>query len=171
MKFLKSLLWVIVGAPVLFSAGAAAALERPEIHFDDQTWVVGNQATAGDILAVEFIPEGQTIDNWSEMVTSQLFSGFIKPGGVALLLDKTKNNLSQKCPAIRWKVVRQSESDAVYEWGVDACKGVDDQSEIARIIQGNEGIHVLHYAIKKSPIPSEKRVEWTRRLEETRLLS
>jgi hypothetical protein len=148
----------------------AFALERPELHFDQRTWIVGYQGRGPGQVLVEFVPEGQKIDAWTELVSAQFLIGKQKEMTVPQYVESAKKVVMDKCPAARWREIRTGEEDALYEWSVDACKGVDDQSQLTRVMRGTEGLHVLYYAIKRSPLPVEKRDEWSRLLGETKLL-
>lgn len=40
---------------------------------DGKTWKLGDSVDRGGMLMQEFVPEGETVDNWSEMITIQTF--------------------------------------------------------------------------------------------------
>ncbi len=167
MNKLWKFLWIV---SLIWAAAPALALERPEIHFDDRTWTIAFQGVRGDQLGIDFVPDGQTAQNWSEMLSTQFLIGMQDTLSVPDYVARAKQTISRQCPAVRWKAVRESPEEALYEWNVDACKGVEDQSELTRVLRGEEGLHVLRYVIKRSPLPAEKRTQWTRLLGETKLL-
>jgi len=167
---MKRLFKLIAIASLLNFAIPAFALERPQIQFDKRSWIVSYQGTTAEQVLIEFVPEGQGVESWSELLSTQFLIGMQQQMPIAEYVEKAKKTISAKCPAVRWKTLKQTEEGAMYEWGVDACKGIDDQSELTRVIRGAEGLHVLRYVIKRSPFPTDKRAEWTRLLSEIKLL-
>ncbi len=156
---------------VAASAGPSPAFERPEIHFDDRIWKVGYEVARENQIMVEFILENETIDHWTELVTTQFFKNLQQKTSLENYLASTKKSIQERCASLQWNVVRSTKSDVIYEWSVSGCAGVADQSEIARVIKGAEGIHVLHYAIRAPALPSKKRKEWLALLTQARLLT
>ncbi len=160
----------LVPAFLLIALATAWAFERPEIHFDKRTWKVGHQSSKGDQTMVEFVLENESVGNWSELVTTQLFAGLQEKMSVAEYVAAMHKSIGERCPKVKWNTIRSGDTDAVYEWSVSACSGVADQSEIARVFKGLEGIHIVHYAMRKPDMPAASRKEWLGLLERARLL-
>lgn len=113
----------------------------------------------------EYLPKGQNLQNWSEMVTVQSMEGLQKEATVQAFQDKVQSYLIRTCPNLKWKVLSSSENESLYEWSIQGCSSQPDQSEIARIVRTNESIHVWHYVIKQAPMPEEKHKTWKSNLE------
>lgn len=156
---------------LLLASSPVSAFERPEIRFDSRTWKVGHQASSKNQIMVEFVLDSETVENWTELVTTQLISGLDTKTTIADYIAGTKQSIENRCPSLKWNTIRTRETDAIYEWSVSSCKGVPDQSEIARVFKGVEGIHIVHYAVRKSAMSPLKREEWIGLLEKARLLS
>jgi tetratricopeptide (TPR) repeat protein len=125
-------------------------------HFDNRKWVLGYQGSIDTASLMEYVIEGETVENWSELVTvaSQ------KQTTPEEFMKTTKERIARLCPTIEWKVLSKSDKEIMYECMITNCPGQDNQHEIARIISGENGIHRMHYVTKKVPITSEKREEW-----------
>src|ERR1700694_2397816 len=134
----KPALWFAV---TLLCGPVAMAGDRDslELVLDDQEqakWEVGYSKQSGDITITEFVPKGETVKNWTKMLTIQ---GFRKSWGspsVQALAEGFKKGLAQKCQGVIWNVIENQKNEIVYEWSVENCSGVEDQHEIAKCIQG-----------------------------------
>ena len=107
---------------------------------------------------------GESVENWSELVTIQFFPGVQTQTNPDIFEASQRTNLSSVCPEVKWDSVSQSESERIWKWSVEGCQGQPDQSEVAILRKTDGGFHVWHYAIKKSPMPSENETIWLEKL-------
>ncbi len=133
-------------------------LERPVIVFDQRSWKLGYQNAANNQVIAEFVVDGQTVQNWTELVTAQLFLGLRSEP--RYYVQYVKEKTAAACPDAQWNTIQESPYDVMYEWSVRNCSKAPDQSEIARVILGADGLHVLHYAIKAKEMSAENRQKW-----------
>ena len=144
----------------------AYALEKVAVHFDSRKWKLGWSAPpSASMLMQEFVLDGETVENWTELVTVQFFPGMQKIVSQEVFIAGQKLQLLKLCPSLVWNNIRVSDRDSMYEWSVKGCSGIKDQSEIARVARTDEGIHVWHYAVKKEEIPIATREEWIKNLD------
>ena len=140
-------------------------LEKPLLVFDERKWKLGYQDAKQNQVIAEFVLENETVENWTELVTAQLFIGLrSEPRYFA---EYVKKKTKDTCPSTVWKTISEQPEDILYEWSVSGCKDIPDQSEIARTHLGRDGLHVIHYAIKLGEMPEDKRQVWTKNLETT----
>ncbi|HSQ06878.1 MAG TPA: hypothetical protein VLM84_04195, partial [Chromatiaceae bacterium] len=59
-----------------------------------------------------------------------------------------------------WNVIKRDKNSILYEWQIKNCPGSPDQTEIARIIQGNENLWRLAYTAKTTNLSKQKRKDW-----------
>ncbi len=143
-------------------------LEKPVLIFDDRKWLMHSQDTPPNQVIAIFYPEGQSFENWTERVTAQLFIGLkTQPHFFA---DYVKQKTASTCPQTDWKVLKEGPEDVLYQWSVKGCANIPDQSEIARVHLGVDGLHVLHYAIKFSEIPEPNGSTWAKCLASTEFI-
>jgi hypothetical protein len=134
--------------------------EKPQLTFDGRVWSIGYQASNFQGSIIEYILSGESIENWTELVTIQTFLGLQKNTSAQAFAEKTKENLKAQCQDLRWNILKQTEDDVIYEWSIKNCPIDKDQHEIARIVSGKYGIYVFHYVTKKIPINAKIRSEW-----------
>ena len=140
------------------------------IDFDDRKWTAGLKSTGEHTRMTQYAPEGESVENWSELVTTEFFPGLI---GDAASLEKgvtrTKKTYLERCPSLKFKELGPAGQDILYEWEVSGCKGFDDQTEFARVVLGKEGFRSIHYAVKKTGLPEAEKEKWRNLLKKTAL--
>src|SRR5258705_13953129 len=112
---------------------------------------------------MEFIREGDDLNNWKELVTYQNFERHGKSSPEEIL-NKLKANREKECPgATTWNVIDKSESRILYEWQAKRCLNWPEQSELATIIVGKDNLFLLHYAAKVHELAPDVRAQWIKR--------
>jgi len=144
--------------------------------FDPKEWKVGHQAEGRNQIVVEFVLPNEKIDNWTELLTMQVFR---KPRTVEAIEDlvvKMHQDISKRCPGMVWNVINRQfaseteEAGIVYEWATKDCPPDADQHEIARVVYGRFNIFRLAYVAKTSALAPEKRERWINELSKSRIV-
>ena len=127
---------------------------------DGRTWVLGYTQDLGVKALSEFVLPGETVENWTELVTVQSWnkqrSNFPPP---ETAMNLKKEQLMRICPTIRWNVIERREGSLLYEWRIENCPPQPDQLEIARWFEGKWNRFRLAYAAKGKEFPPGKRAE------------
>ncbi len=134
-------------------------LETVRIPASVEGWVVAHaQDKAGTGNITEFIRGGQTLQNWSEMITIQFLENTkTSPADFMAQLEKA---MRERVPSVNWKVIAGDEESILYEWQFSGVAKQPDQHEIARLLRGNDGLHRVAYTKRGAPLSSEGRMEW-----------
>lgn len=149
---------------------AVGGNEFPILVFDERTWKIGNQGQSEQGPMAEFVLENETVENWSELVTVQMYPGLQTKTMPADFAYMARKELLKICPSVDWRLVSVSQSEATYEWSVSGCAAQPDQMEIVRVVRGELGVHLIHYAVKKPAIADEQRLKWIERLGRAKLV-
>lgn len=104
--------------------------ERWAFSFDSRQWRVGHQAANRQEEIREYVLNGQTVQDWSELVTSHYFARDIAP---RVLFEQFRRQISQGCPSLRVSMIEESSDTIIFEWQRDGCQGFPAQHEIRRI--------------------------------------
>jgi hypothetical protein len=134
--------------------------EKPQLTFDGRVWGIGYQAQNYQGSIIEYVLGGETTNNWTELVTVQSFKGTPENTKAENIMEKIKQNLKSLCPDIKFTVFYKKQNDLLYEWSITDCPRDKDQHEIARILLGKNGLHIIHYVTKKVPISPKTRQQW-----------
>jgi hypothetical protein len=140
-----------------YSASASQILNPA---FDDQKWKVGNQAADGSETIIEYVLEGETVENWTELVTVHRFIGLQKQMTLEQYVDSVRSELLKTCPALNWYVIGQGEEDLMYAWRIQNCAGQPDQYEITRITWDDEAVHVIRYTHLSGELDLNRFATW-----------
>ena len=142
------------------------ALDNPErwdFSFDSRTWELGSHAKGEAMALREYVLKGQSIDNWSELVSSNW--GFSNEVSVQQIQEKVIASLKEDCDSFEMFIIKSSSDDLIYEWKHDQpCKGWPAQHEIRRIKSVDGHLAMLSYAIKTKKIDEALRSEWVKRI-------
>ncbi|WP_233588660.1 hypothetical protein [Legionella sp. km535] len=139
--------------------------DQQNIHFDDRAWkpAWGQKTNAG--WTVEYIPVGDNINQWKELVTSQFISGL--EGVTPAQFKKTfVDNLKKTGVTYSINTIAEQPDQLIFEFKVTVPVNLQ-QDEIQKITRGKGGIYVLHYAIKKSNMSKANRQKWIENLKKS----
>lgn len=170
MNFTKAATYIlIIGAAALHVSLCHG--EDIALHFDNRQWEVANKQRNETQGVLECVLKGESVQNWSELVTAQVYFGLQDKVTPEEYMNAMVGRMKKMCPALIWNLIRQGKTDIMFEWDTTKCSGMDSQHEITRIITGKEGIHLAHYVTRKLPIAPEKRNEWITLLDAATLLT
>lgn len=106
-----------------------------------------------------YIPNRENeLKSWSELITGV----FISDDKVTLkkYLMTNEKQMKVRCPGTMHHVIESDMYNAYYTNTYPACGGRERQSEITRIIKGNDGIHRLSYTVKGRELTSGEKEKW-----------
>ena len=156
------------------SGHAFTTTETVQPIFDDRVWKLGHTAAQGDQTVWEYVLSGETVENWTELITVQSFTGSLGSTAPVEALRRVRDLTLHDCPDAMWSVIRESETEVLFEWREEGCQGPvdsDDQYGISRIIKGSLGLHIVSYGNKRQPhLPETERSEWIDRLSQAELI-
>lgn len=167
MRHLSSLITIVVLTSIV--GCASVPLEGIHAPIDATGWKV---AYAKDIRGkgniVERIPNRETLNSWTKMVTIQFIEGEKRTPQV--FMEGLKSQLIQRCPSVEWSVIESNKASLVYEWKIKSCPGQQDQHEVSRLFRGNDGLHRMAYIEKVNQLFKEVRDRWIENLKSAYLV-
>lgn len=128
--------------------------------YDNTRWDRGTGTGNAGYFITEAVPKGQTVHNWKEMITMQYYSKKADNRSISKHLQDKKQVLTKVCPDIDFKVLSETETEAVYKWSVANCKGHQDQFELAKFIKTEHGVHRVAYAQKSKTQDKAEHDKW-----------
>ncbi len=141
--------------------------EKQDIQFDNRVWkaVWGEHTKA--ITSIEYVPAGQNINHWNELITSQFIPGMedvsAKEFANRFLADLKKSGLTYKS----YFIDKQPKA-VIIEFQIKQPKNLQ-QDEIQKIVKGSDGIYVVHYVIKQQSMSPKNRQKWSTHLKNSTL--
>lgn len=142
----------------------------PNSDYHGDWYLANSQEIKGKYTIDEFVPKGETVENWTRLFTYQNFARYYySQSSPEIMMNSLKTLMEKRCPGIEWKIVQKSETDVLYEYRIVNCPGNPDQHEIARIIFGKWNIWRLAYTEKVATLPEETRTKWIKYLSEPKV--
>jgi hypothetical protein len=138
----------------------SALEEQVIVNFDQRKWRLANDAEKGGQRVKEFVLPEETVDNWTELVTLQVFSGAQKRTTAEEMVLGLKQQQLSECPKGMWKTIRSDNDGIFFEWQTVDCHGWDNQYEVAKVIRGRTAIHRVAYTNRKLPVSEATRLQW-----------
>ena len=143
---------------ILLASGCATTLETVYVPAENKGWKVGSGTNNPGATLVEFIPVDETISNWSRMFTIQFLEG--TRAAPSDFMKTLQAQAVSRCPKTQWVVISDSSLSTTYQWSISSCPGHPDQTEIARLIRGNDGLHRIAYVRRTSTLDPSERDTW-----------
>jgi hypothetical protein len=137
-------------------------------------WKMGFQARQGNLQLTEFVPEGQTVDNWQSLLTIQIvFGGLSKTP--RQVFEESVASMRRVCPNIEAILIATGEENG-YPFALwqQMCRNNPQvkQAELTlfKVIQGKDSFYFVHRAWRMPtispneaiPINPNELVEWGR---------
>ncbi|HAZ7572684.1 hypothetical protein OQJ02_11280 [Legionella sp. PATHC032] len=136
--------------------------EKQIVRFDDRPWKIVWGKKTDQVVTVEYIPVGDDINDWKELITTQFMPGFTHMTPTRFG-NEFLYNLNKSGVKYIVNVIEEKPELLIFEFKVQEPANLQ-QDEILKITKGKDGIYVLHYAIKKSDMTKENRDKWIKNL-------
>lgn len=136
------------------------ALANSDVIFNDgqKDWVVGFQIPEGQSAITEFVPKGESVDNWSELVTQET----IQPLAVTprVYADTVIKIIKEKAHAnnLHYRLHSANSRSAAFEWWIP--DGPNAQHELYKVIKYPNQTIVLRYTTKRPDNFIKTRSQW-----------
>jgi hypothetical protein len=92
------------------------------------------------------------------------------PASPKAMMTGLKELMEKRCPGVVWNVIREGDTDILYEYHFTDCGDQPAQQEIARILYGKWNIWRLAYTQKGAPMDEQERLRWVEALSEPRIV-
>lgn len=139
--------------------------ETQNIQFDNRAWKAAWGQKNNAVSTVEYIPVGDNIDRWSELVTSQYLPGLVDVSAKEFK-KRFIANLDKSGITYSVNTIDEQPNQIIFEFKVTVPVNLQ-QDEIQKIIKSKNGIYVLHYAMKKADMSKANRQKWVENLKKS----
>ncbi|MCB1305176.1 MAG: hypothetical protein KDK37_12890 [Leptospiraceae bacterium] len=133
------------------------------IQLDNRSWKLGN-ANSKDVVSIaEYAPEGQTVENWKELITIINFSGDSDLDRLRNVVDLHRIVFYNKCPAGKFKILTEKKESIAVEHAYQGCGNYEH--DVSLYILSDTAVVGVTYA-SKEPLSEEQVTYWYRKLAE-----
>lgn len=141
--------------------------ELQNVAFDNRAWKAAWGEHKETITTIEYIPAGQNINHWSELITTQFIPG-LEEVSAKEFANRFFDDLKKSGVVYTTKIIEQQGKTVIFEFQVQQPKNLQ-QDELQKIVKGDKGIYVLHYTIKKEDMGEKNRQKWIQHLKNSTL--
>lgn len=131
--------------------------ERWNFSFDSRSWQLGHQQATTSQAIREYVLSGESVENWSELVTSFYAIKDISP---KISFELFREDFLRRCPTTRFSFIEESAGGVIFEWQHEGCGDQPPQHEIRRHSRGRMGLLSLSFVEKTNQLAREKRNAW-----------
>ncbi len=142
--------------------------EKLEIVFDDRPWQLAWGKQTPEITTIEYVPNGDNINDWHELVTSQFFPGLQEKTTPLQYSEAVIQNIKEAGFYPIVKFFEKSKAQVIFEFRIESPDN-QKQDELQLVRSDDKGIYVLHYVIKKADMGQEKREAWLQNLKSSNI--
>ena len=141
--------------------GKKPAAEALTFEFDGRRWVIGNFRQEKKQTLIEYIPAGESIEHWSELISTRYYPGLYKAASAVDVYDIMHKVAMENCARSHWLPLVQGSMNIIYEWNNEACTEIGAaEYELARIFASKRGIHRIAYACKNRDTFEADKQRW-----------
>lgn len=158
---MRYIIFVALAGTIFASGCGSIPLEAIATGQRVYGWKVARQQDFGPGRGtiIQRIPVDEDRWSWKHASEIQFLEGETRsPGAFMRLLEE---RMRKRCgDGTRWVVLSQDSTSVTYEWSIRSCPEQEDQSEIARLLRGNDGLHRITYIEKQVPMNGKNREFW-----------
>lgn len=149
---MKKVLLLIISVFISFTiVEVVKAYETVLITFPQgQVWNAVYYDEQGDEAILQYVPAGQTFQNWSKSVIFHSYKNPDLQGNVAKFMGQTTAQMERKNSSQLYKSIKNSDVDAIATRCITKNAYTPTQCEIYRVSSSFEGLITMHY-INKNP--------------------
>lgn len=153
LRTIASILFLIFSCVIV-----AQQSSTKKITLANRQWTLGYQDENQDTKIQEYVTNNETVNNWTELFTFQLFkSSFPKEISPSAFADREMEGLKTKGYKYQFSKLSSSAKEAVIEFRVSFPEE-EQQDEIQRIIRNEKNqMIVIHYVIRKEDMGDGER--------------
>jgi hypothetical protein len=139
---------------------------------DERDWKEGHTATSANPIVIEYVLPGETVQNWTELVTLLIVSNVsLNVDATRFAADVEAQHRSRKpgCALVAQRVLSSNPTSVLYEQSLVNCAPFRDEFSIRKAIRGPTTISEVSYA-KTSKLTDLEKKKWVEIVGRTVLL-
>ena len=158
LKFYKIFLFIIL----FFISIPAFCYETVIIDFPEKEgWHLVYSNKNENETIVQFMPRGDTRENWTRTVVFHSYPQLLNRNISALQLQKRiLSKVANKNSTFKYKNIKTSNDETIGLWCAKENKYMSGQCEILRTVQGYETIVSMHYVNKNIDDLKDVEMQW-----------
>ena len=160
---------VLLFSLMLFAMLGAFAYETIIFHFPDgELWVPAFYKKIGYEAILQYVPGGQTSNNWTRAVVVHSYNENDAP--CPFFAQQEVRKMRRINPTSQYKIIKSKENDVILTRCTDDYKDVQGHCEFLRIARGHHGIITMQYMNRNKKDFDNNYTLWLQVIRDARLL-
>ncbi|WP_404451229.1 hypothetical protein LG329_12940 [Virgibacillus necropolis] len=148
----------------------APLMKKLQINLDKEKWTVGAYQEKAGAAILEFLPKGETVQNYSELFTVQFYEDGKKEIGTQAWIETMEKNLNDVITGeLVFEVIEQKDKEGIYFFSVSGDETQKDQQELARVFVEDNNLFVARYTLMEQTMDKETKSKWLEKLKNVKL--
>lgn len=147
--------------------GELLSYEKQNLVFDHRAWHPVWGEHKDSITSIEYLPVGKSIDKWQELITSQFVPESTNVSAVEFG-NRFLKDLKKTGVIYSVHIIEKHPKLFIFEFRVKQPHNLQ-QDELQKITKGDDGLYIVHYAVKKADMGVESRARWLKNLKSSTL--
>ena len=150
---------VLLFSVLLLTTLSVFAYETIIIKFPEkELWVRGYYKKVGTEAILQYVPKGQSSNNWVRTIVIHSYNGSSFPVNVFMFNNIAK--MQKMNPTVPYKTLRLTENDSITGRCTEKYGKIEAQCEFLRVTRGYEGIVTIHYMNKNKDDFMNNYTQW-----------
>jgi len=134
--------------------------ESFHVEFDSRPWVSVFEGKEGQDTIVQYVPQGSSADNWTEMITTRTFPDLQKTTTPEQAMNEKHKLAQDRCSKVDWAVVGQEPGSIRYTATYAGCTEPRAPHEVGRFVMSSLAMYLVTYQNKRSPFSADDAKKW-----------
>lgn len=137
--------------------------------FDNRPWKIGFEDQAKNEKIVELILKDDTIAQWKELFTLQIFDNLpISAAEFVNALEKSSKKNVPSSESLRFDLIEKDplnifESSFIFKQDKNAPSASNDEYNIGRVLKGKTALYYIRYSTKDANLFKQNKEDWVKR--------
>lgn len=174
---MKSRLTLFVVAYLLIIVGCATGQRAARVldctidfTIEQRPWHLGFEQSNPQSTLHEYVLDGQTVHNWSELVTTIVYyENKNNPINIKQLVATKLFLTAQGSKNFKHKKLIDEPERIVFEWSHQGSDSWRAQRCIESVMHGPDGIYLVSYAVYETAYAWDRYLDWQKRISNAKL--
>lgn len=140
---------------------------------DERQWTEAHKTQDPRRMIIEYVPPGQAVQSWSELVTVQILFDVrldLSAGRFVDLVMAEHKSKQPGCATVSHQVLESTPTEVLFEQALTGCAPLRDEYSVRKVIRGPWTMSEVSYA-KTSPLTDAEKSKWRRIVGRTSTMS
>lgn len=131
---------------------------------DEREWTEAHKARDPRRMIIEYVPPGQAVQSWSELITVQILFDVpldLSAGRFVDLVMAEHKSKQPLCATVAHQVLESTPTEVLFEQALVGCAPLRDEYSVRKAIRGPRTMTEVSYA-KTSPLSDAEMTKWRR---------